>query len=181
MKIYTIGHSQRTFEDFLGLLRTDKIQAVADVRAFPSSKKYPHFRRENLSQRLNRAGIEYVWMGQGLGGYRKKSEGQGDCSPNKSLRSPGFRTDADYMMSASFKLAISELLALAQQKLTAYMCAERLYWKCHRFLISDYLVSLGHKVCDIIDEGVLVAHELSSAARVNGTILTYPEVQKSLE
>lgn len=85
------------------------------------------------------------------------------------------------MMSAAFKLAISELLALTQQEVTAYMCAERLYWKCHRFLISDYLVSLGHEVCHIIDEEVLVAHKLSSAARVNEGILTYPELQKSLQ
>jgi len=181
VKIYTIGHSRWTLEDFLGLLRTYGIQAVADVRAFPSSKKYPHFSRENLSQRLERARIQYAWMGQGLGGYRKKSEGLGDCSPNKSLRCPGFRTYADYMMSAAFKLAISELLALTQQEVTAYMCAERLYWKCHRFLISDYLVSLGHEVCHIIDEEVLVAHKLSSAARVNEGILTYPELQKSLQ
>jgi uncharacterized protein (DUF488 family) len=178
MKICTIGHSNRTLENFLGLLRTYGIQTVADVRAFPGSKKFPHFVKESLSQSLDKAGILYVWMGEGLGGYRKKSEGLGDDSPNKGLRNPGFRNYADYMMSAAFREAIVELVSLAEQKVTAYMCAEKLYWRCHRLLISDYLESQDHEVWHIVDKDVLVVHKLSSAARVVDGVLTYPEQQK---
>lgn len=178
MTIYSIGHSNRTLEDFLGLLRTYGIQAVADVRAFPGSKKYPHFGKESLGRSLEEAGILYVWLGQGLGGYRKKSEGLEDDSPNKALRSPGFRNYADYMMNAAFREAISELISLAEQKVTVYMCAEKLYWRCHRLLISDYLVSQGHEVYHIVEEETLVSHKLTSAARVVDGVLTYPEQQK---
>jgi uncharacterized protein (DUF488 family) len=85
------------------------------------------------------------------------------------------------MMGSSFKAAASELMALARQNVTAYMCAEKLYWRCHRLLISDYLVSLGHEVCHIIDEEVLVTHKLSSLARVNDGVLTYPELENPIE
>ncbi len=178
MKIYTIGHSNRTLEDFLGLLRTYGIQAVADVRAFPGSKKYPHFGKESLGGSLRETGILYSWNGQRLGGYRKKSEGLGDNSPNRALRSPGFRNYADYMMSAAFREAISELISLAEQKVTSYMCAEKLYWRCHRLLISDYLVGQGHQVYHILDLESVVSHKLTTGARIVDGVLTYPEQKK---
>lgn len=180
MKIYTIGHSNRTLEDFLSVLRTYGIQVLADVRAFPGSTRYPHFGKANLGQSLEAAGIRHVWMGDSLGGYRKEREGLGDDSPNKGLRSLSFRAYADYMRSAAFQDAASKLMALARQKTTVYMCAEKLYWRCHRLLISDYLASLGCEVGHIIDEKTVTLHKLSSAARITDGVLSYPkEPEKS--
>jgi len=178
MKIYTIGHSTRSLEEFLGALRAYGIGALADIRAFPGSTRYPHFGKASLEQSLEAAGIRYVWMGEGLGGYRKKAEGLGTDSPNKGLRSQSFRAYADYMMSGAFKDAASQLILLAEQGPTAMMCAEKLYWRCHRLLVSDYLTSLGHEVCHIIDDKTLTPHRLSQAARVSDGILSYPETPK---
>lgn len=98
MKIYTIGHSNRGIEELLSLLRAYRIKLLVDVRAFPVSRKYPHFSRENIQQDLSQAGIEYLWLGKELGGYRKKSEGLGENSPNKAWETEGFRIYADYML-----------------------------------------------------------------------------------
>jgi uncharacterized protein (DUF488 family) len=174
MKLFTIGHSTRSIEEFISLLQSYRIEILADIRAFPSSSKFPHFNRENLEANLFQSDIEYHWLGRELGGYRKKFEGLGERSPNKGWKSKGFRVYADYMLSDEFKNGIGKLLELAERGITVYMCAEKLFWRCHRKLISDYLVSHGHIVWHIIEADHLRIHELSKIAQIKDGILTYP-------
>lgn len=121
---------------------------LLDIRAFPMSRRLPHFNREPLEQDLPKAGIVYVWMKE-LGGRRKK---MCDDSPNKALRDDSFRNYADYMMTEEFAGAIERLLEIAEQGKTAIMCAERMWFQCHRMLVSDYLTAHGHTVLHIDDE-----------------------------
>jgi uncharacterized protein (DUF488 family) len=180
MRFTTIGHSTRAIGEFLSLLESNKIEAIADVRAFPSSSKYPQYNRGNLEASLARAGIVYRWMGKELGGYRKKSEGLGEESPNTGWDTGGFRIYADHMISDTFHAGIKKLLELGKGKVTAYMCAEKFYWRCHRRLISDYLVRLGHEVWHVIDKGNLREHSLTSFARIKDGLLIYPSKQELL-
>jgi uncharacterized protein (DUF488 family) len=175
MKFFTIGHSTRSTEEFINLLKVYRIKILADVRAFPSSSKFPHFNKEYLKTSLLQNDIQYHWLGKELGGYRKKSEGWGERSPNKGWKAEGFRIYADYMLTNGFKNGIEKLLVLAKQGITAYMCAEKFFWRCHRKLISDYLVSRGHEVWHIIEAGHLLMHELPKFAQIKNGVLTYPE------
>jgi uncharacterized protein (DUF488 family) len=159
--LYTIGHSTRTIEELIAALRAHQIQTLVDIRAFPMSRRLPQFNREALEQSLPAAGIRYVWM-KALGGYRKKIL---DESPNIALRSAGFRNYADYMLTAEFEQAVAELIVLAEESRTAYMCAERVYFHCHRMLVSDWLVAHGHQVLHIDAEGPAKAHRLTAEAR----------------
>ncbi len=161
-------------EEFLSVLNSHKIQALADVRAYPSSSKHPQFNSGNLEASLAQAGIEYQWLGKKLGGYRKKSEGLGNDSPNIGWETGGFRIYADYMLSDAFKAGIHKLVELREGKETAYMCAEKFFWRCHRRLISDYLLSLGHEVWHIVDPDNLLRHSLTPFARIKDGILIYP-------
>lgn len=174
VRIWTIGHSTRSLEELVALLKENVIETLADVRAFPTSRAFPHFRRDNLERELPRVGISYVWLGPELGGHRPKSDGLGEGSPNRGLRSEAFHRYADYMLGPAFEKGIRHLLEVAARSLTAYMCAEKLYWRCHRLLISDYLVSRGVEVWHILDAGRLEKHTLSKAARFEGGRLTYP-------
>ena len=140
--LYTIGHSTRTIEELIAALQAHQIRALVDIRAFPMSRRLPQFNREALETSLREAGIRYVWM-QALGGYRKKTR---DESPHIALRNPSFRNYADYMLTPEFEQAMAELIALAEDGPTAYMCAERVYFRCHRMLVSDWLVAHGHEV-----------------------------------
>jgi uncharacterized protein (DUF488 family) len=165
--LWTIGHSNRTLEQFMKLLASQKIQLLADVRRFPGSRRLPHFNQENLSQSLAAAGIEYVHFPE-LGGRRTKALAN---SPNNAWRNESFRSYADFMMTAGFRAGIDRLLALAQQKRTAIMCAEALWWQCHRSLISDYLKAAGHHVFHIMSPTKTDEHPFTSAARmVNGKL-----------
>ena len=159
-KIYTIGHSNRNIEEFVELLLGSKIGSLIDVRRFPTSK-FSHFRGEHLRQILNGAGIEYHWI-PALGGYRKRIT---DNSPNKSIKSEGFRNYADYMLTEDFKLAIKELEEIARVRISAIMCAEKLYWKCHRKFISDYLIMKGWRVIHILNDRK-IEHSISKEARI---------------
>ncbi len=167
--LYTIGHSTRPFDDLLAALRTHQIQTLVDIRAFPMSRRLPQFNRDSLEQTLPAAGIRYQWM-KALGGYRKKILEE---SPNMALRNQSFRNYADYMLTAEFEQAISELLALAETSRTAYMCAERLYFRCHRMLVSDWLVAHGHQVLHIDDTGPVKPHALTAEARIIDGRLIY--------
>jgi len=160
--LYTIGHSTRTIEEFLSALRAHSIGALVDIRSFPVSRRLPHFNRESLEQTLSASGIQYLWLKE-LGGRRRKIR---DDSPNVALRNASFRNYADYMLTAEFEHGISELLSLAQRSPTAYMCAERVYFRCHRMLVSDWLVAHGHAVLHIDAEGPPRTHKLMSEARV---------------
>ena len=160
--LYTIGHSTRTLDQFIAVLRTHSIGTLVDIRAFPMSRRLPHFNRESLQQTLPTAGIHYVWM-KSLGGYRKKMR---DDSPNVALRNESLRNYADYMLTAEFERAVAELVRIASASPTAYMCAERAWFHCHRMLVSDWLVAHGHSVLHIDGEGPAQPHALTREARL---------------
>ena len=126
------------------------------------SRRLPQFNRDSLQQSLPKVGINYLSM-TALGGYRKKIL---DESPNVALRNQSFRNYADYMLTPEFKTAMTELLALAEKSKTAYMCAERVYFRCHRMLVSDWLLAHGHEVMHIDAENPVKAHKLTAEARV---------------
>ncbi|MGA1984677.1 MAG: DUF488 domain-containing protein [Candidatus Sulfotelmatobacter sp.] len=167
--LYTIGHSTRTIDELVGALKAHRIQNLADIRAFPMSRRLPHFNRDSLQQTLPAAGVHYEWM-KGLGGYRKKIL---DESPNIALRNQSFRNYADYMLSPEFEQSMTELLALAESSRTAYMCAERPYFRCHRMLVSDWLVAHGHQVRHIDASGPVKPHALTAEARIIEGLLIY--------
>jgi uncharacterized protein (DUF488 family) len=166
--LYTIGHSTRTIEDLIAVLQAHQIQTLVDIRAFPMSRRLPQFNRESLEKSLSDTGIRHVWM-KALGGYRKKTLPE---SPNIALRNDSFRNYADYMLSAEFERAMTEMISLAEHSRTAYMCAERLYFRCHRMLVSDWLAAHGHAVLHIDDERPVKAHGMTGEARiVNGRLI----------
>ena len=167
--IYTIGHSTRTLQDLIDALQAHHIHTLVDIRSFPMSRRLPHFNREALEEALPRAGIAYVWM-KDLGGRRKK---QRDDSPNVALRNDSFRNYADYMLTETFQRAIEELLRIAAQAPTAIMCAERVYFRCHRMLVSDYLVAHGHEVLHIDGPGPVRPHKLMAEAQIVDGQLIY--------
>ena len=160
--LYTIGHSTRTWEEFVEVLKAHSVETVADIRSFPTSRRFPHFNRESLERTLPEAGITYVWIKE-LGGRRPKLR---DDSPNVALRNRSFRNYADYMLTDEFQHGIADLITLAEQSRTAYMCAERLYFRCHRMLVSDWLVAHGHEVLHIDGVGPSKRHELTPEARI---------------
>jgi uncharacterized protein (DUF488 family) len=166
--IYTIGHSTRTLEDLIGTLQSHHILTLVDIRAFPMSRRLPHFNRESLEQELPKAEIQYVWM-KDLGGRRKK---QREDSPNIALRNDSFRNYADYMLTPQFQKAAHEIVRLAEQAPTAIMCAERVYFRCHRMLVSDYLTLHGHEVLHIDDAKAPRPHKVMEEARlVSGQVI----------
>ncbi len=167
--IYTIGHSTRSLEELIQVLQAHGIETLVDIRAFPMSRRLPHFNRESLERELPAAGIRYVWR-QDMGGRRRKVR---DDSPNTGLRVEGFRNYADYMLTPEFTRAAQDVVALAGQGKTAIMCAERLYFRCHRMLVSDWMMAHGHEVLHIIDKGAPKPHRLTPEARLEGDQLVY--------
>ncbi len=180
-RLYTIGHSTRTFDEFLATLQAHGIQTLVDIRAFPVSRRLPQFNREALEASLSEkptsrkrgetrgTPIRYVWM-KSLGGYRKKIR---DDSPHVAMRNPSFRNYADYMLTPEFTKAASKLIALAENSRTAYMCAERVYFHCHRMLVSDWLVTHGHEVLHIDGSEPAKPHHLTVEARMIDGELIY--------
>jgi uncharacterized protein (DUF488 family) len=166
--LWTIGHSNRSLDQFLELLASQRIQLLADVRRFPGSRRLPHFNQENLSKSLADAGIEYVHFPE-LGGRRKARAD----SPNVVWRNEAFRGYADFMMTEEFRAGVERLLNLARKKRTAVMCAEALWWQCHRSLIADYLKATGHNVIHILTGKKTEAHPFTSAARMVDGKLSY--------
>jgi len=179
LTIYTVGHSSRSIGEFLGLLCENGITLVVDVRRHPSSRKFPHFSRENLGRVLGECGIGYIWRGEALGG---RLRGPRPDSPNMGIRSPGFRAYADRMLTEEFQRALDELVELARSNRVAIMCAEALYFRCHRFLISDALLSRGVRVLHILGPGRVKEHKLTKFARVLGPgKVIYPAVEGGWE
>jgi uncharacterized protein (DUF488 family) len=166
MRVYTIGHSTRTLDELIRLLRESQVHRLADIRRFPGSKRHPHFSRESLAAALPREGIEYVHVEE-LGGHRKENAN----SPNTALRNGSFRGYADHMATAGFREAVDRLLQ--SDKTTAVMCAEAVPWRCHRNFLSDELVRRGHEVVHILNFGSRKRHEISPFARVDGDHLVY--------
>ena len=149
--LYTIGHSTRTLEELTEALQAHSIRTLVDIRSFPTSRRLPHFNRESLEKSLPEAGVKYVWMKE-----------LGDVA----LRSPSFRNYADYMLTGEFQHAIADLIAMAEHSRTAYMCAERVYFRCHRMLVSDWLAAHGHEVLHIDDTRPAKPHKLTAEARL---------------
>jgi uncharacterized protein (DUF488 family) len=166
--LFTIGHSTRTLDELIATPHAHSIQTLVDIRSFPMSRRLPYFNRESLEKTLPEAGIRYVWMKE-LGGRRKKSL---EDSPNVALRNDSFRNYADYMLTPEFELAIAELVKLGEHSPTTYMCAERVYFHCHRMLVSDWLVAHGHEVLHIDDVKPPRPHTLMQEARlINGQLI----------
>ena len=166
--IYTLGHSTRTFDQLVAILRSFDIRAVADVRLIPRSRRYPHFNDEYLAEHLPAEGIAYLPF-KGLGGRRRPRKD----SPNTGWRNESFRGYADFMMTVPFQRALAELMDAARERPTTTMCAEAVPWRCHRSLISDALLVRGWEVLDVMDEGKANPHKLTKFARVDGTTITY--------
>jgi len=172
IRIFSIGHSNRTFDDLLGLLEECEIRAIADVRRFPSSRKFPYFNQNQISDLLKVHQMHYVWF-EALGGLRRSGMKSG--SPNTGLQSPGFRYYADYMLTVEFHKAVENLLSLGAELTTAVMCAERFYWKCHRRLLCDLLVVHGVEVVHILEQGKLHPHKLTpGAVATEQGLINYP-------
>jgi len=163
MQIFTIGHSTHSFDEFLLLLKEFGICVVADIRRYPGSRKFPQFNKEIMRGLLEAEGIEYVWF-EGLGGRRHADKNV--KSPNTAIRSAAFRNYADYMGTNEFRASVGELMSRAGTSRTAVMCAEKLFWRCHRRLLSDYLVAQGVEVKHIMESGRLQPHSLSAGAVV---------------
>ena len=168
--VLTIGHSNHTLDRFLALLASHEVEALADIRRFPGSRKHPHFNRDNLAAALPKSGVEYHWL-EALGGRRHKRR---DESPNLGLENEGFRNYADYMLTDEFREGVEKLLEVAQRKRTAIMCAEGLFWQCHRRLVSDFLAANGVTVQHIMPGGELRPHKLTDSAVVENRQVTYP-------
>jgi uncharacterized protein (DUF488 family) len=167
-RLWTIGHSTRTLEEFLALLALHEIQAITDVRRHPVSRRQPQFGREALEHALIAHGLAYLWIPE-LGGRRKARPD----SPNTAWRNASFRGYADHIESKEFAQGLDALLELAAHLRTAVMCAELLWWRCHRALISDVLCVRGMEVTHILDEGHSVLHPYTSAAHVANGRLSY--------
>jgi uncharacterized protein (DUF488 family) len=167
--IYSIGHSTRAIEDFLGLLEAHGIRRIADVRAFPASRRLPHFDRELLAKTLERHRVAYQHM-PALGGRRRPRPD----SPNDGWRQAGFRAYADYMATPEFSRAFGELRGFAASAPTAVMCAEAVWWRCHRHLIADALVHAGVDVRHILTATRAERHQMTPFAVVQDGILVYP-------
>jgi len=166
LTIWTLGHSTRTLEDFLELLKAHHIQSLADVRHFPGSRRYPQFNKEQLAESLAKVGIEYNHLLK-LGGRRRPRLD----SHNTAWRNEAFRGYADYMENQAFADGIKQLIELAGNKRLAIMCAEAVWWRCHRGLIADYLKAHGQKVLHILSQTKAEEHPFTSAARtVNGKL-----------
>ena len=167
--LFTIGHSTRTLEELIETLQAHSIRSLVDIRAFPMSRRLPHFNRESLEKTLPNTNIHYLWM-KDLGGRKKKSLAE---SPNLALRNDSFRNYADYMLTPRFERAIAELIKIGEPSRTAYMCAERAYFRCHRMLVSDWLVAHGHQVLHIDDAKPPKPHQLMNEARLVDNQLIY--------
>jgi uncharacterized protein (DUF488 family) len=171
MKIWTIGHSTRTIDEFISLLQANQIRLLVDVRSLPGSKRYPQFNKEALADSLGKTGIRYEHFPE-LGGRRNaKPE-----SKNTAWRNASFRGYADYMETEEFRKGVERLLDLAAGAgPTAITCAEAVWWRCHRSLISDYLKARRIEVVHILDSNKTQPHPYTSAARVVNGKLNYAE------
>ena len=168
-RIWTIGHSTREIDVFISLLEENGIKLLADVRSLPGSKRYPQFNREALAESLNAHGIRYEHFAE-LGGRRKPKAD----SRNVAWRNASFRGYADYMETEQFHKGVERLLAVAGEAgPAAIMCAEAVWWRCHRALISDYLKARGIEVMHILDANKTEAHPFTSAAHLIDGTLSY--------
>jgi uncharacterized protein (DUF488 family) len=167
--IYTIGHSTRTIEQFIALLKAHNIEELVDVRTIPKSRHNPQFGSEEIAASLEKAGIAYKQFAK-LGGLRRTSKD----SINLGWQNTSFRGFADYMATSEFRTGLDELQTLAEKKTVAIMCAEAIPWRCHRSLIADALAVEGWHVLHIQSRKTASPHELTTFLKVQDGKLTYP-------
>jgi uncharacterized protein (DUF488 family) len=167
--LWTVGHSNRSIDDFLALLAGESIELVADVRRFPGSRKWPQYGRDALAASLAERGIAYEHF-EALGGRRRQVAG----SPNQAWRVAAFNAYADHMATSEFHQALMQLQTLAGERRTAILCAEALPWRCHRRLIADALLAHGWQVFDILSARQTKPHALTEFARIANGGVTYP-------
>lgn len=167
--IYSIGHGARDIETFLQMLTGGGVERLVDVRTAPGSRTHPHFGRDALAASVEARGIRYEWQGKALGGFRRAKPD----SRHVSLRSAGFRGYADHMETGEFRTAVELLIQTSRETATAIMCAESVWWRCHRRMLSDGLTARGVKVVHIMERGRLQSHTLTNAARVEGDRVIY--------
>jgi len=169
LTVYTVGHSTRSLEEFIEILKIYNITALIDVRAVPRSRHNPQFNKEDLSNTLKTVGIKYLALSS-IGGIRHPKKD----SINLALRNKSFRGYADFMQNKEFTEDLLKIIVLAKENSLAIMCAEALPWRCHRNLISDMLVVRHVKVLHIISKSDTVTHQLNELAHVEGTKISYP-------
>jgi len=171
MAIYTIGHSTRTLDEFIGLLKAHEVTRLADIRTVPRSRRHPHFSIDALASSLPEAGVSYRHL-PGLGGLRKPRRD----STNAAWRHAGFRGYADYMQTPEFDAALGEFLEFAEYGRSVLMCAEGVWWRCHRQLVADALVARGIEVRHILSATSAPAHAMTDFSRVIDGRVTYPGI-----
>jgi uncharacterized protein (DUF488 family) len=171
--VYTAGHSTRTLDELVALLESAGVKALADIRRFPSSRRHPQHNLGELERGLTSRGIEYRWFGEELGGRRRQIVPPEE-SPNRAWQVAAFRNYADAMTSAPFLAAVARLEALALHVPTAFLCAEKLWWQCHRRLLADLLVARGWRVVHLLEPGRSQEHRLSEWARIADGAVHYP-------
>jgi uncharacterized protein (DUF488 family) len=170
--VWSVGHSTRPLPEFLAVLVKYEIELIADVRRYPGSRSQPQYQQPALESALETNGVSYLWL-PGLGGRRRPvSDAQ-----NTGWQNPAFRGYADHINTEEFAAGLFELLLPAHGLRTAVMCAEILWWRCHRRLIADVLVSLGFSVVHILDSNTAQSHRLAAPARLTAGVLSYPAVQ----
>ena len=167
--ILTVGHSTRTLEDLIRLLKAHGVELVVDVRTIPRSKRNPQFNQESLPGFLRTSGIDYVHLKE-LGGLRHPKVD----SENRAWRNLSFRGFADYMQTTEFEAGLERLIILSQERTVAIMCAEALPWRCHRSLIADALTVRGIRVEHIMTEKTRTRHAMTKWAHIEGLKITYP-------
>jgi uncharacterized protein (DUF488 family) len=167
---FTMGFSNRTWDQTLDILQRQDIQRLVDIRTLPGSRRTPQFNLENLEQKLPESGVEYIHM-KSLGGLRKPLK---DSTQNAAWRNDGFRGYADYMQSPAFEEALEALIELVRERRTVYVCTEGVFWRCHRQLVSDALLIRGFRIGHILGPGKGQAHTLTPFARVEDLRITYP-------
>jgi Uncharacterized conserved protein len=172
--VLTIGHSNRTLDEFIALLKAHNVTLVADVRTIPRSRHNPQFNKDSLSQQLENEGIGYTHL-ESLGGLRHTTKD----SVNMAWRNASFRGYADYMQTPQFDAGIAKLISLSKHETVVIMCAEAVPWRCHRSLIGDALLVRDVPVMDIMSLKSAPLHQITLFARVCGTKITYPGEQQA--
>lgn len=167
---FTIGHSSRSLKEFLAALQTHGVDLVVDIRRLPGSDRHPQFDQDALAESLGEHGIEYRYF-ETLGGRRSSDLAD---SPNDAWNNDSFRAYADHALSEDFQRALDELVELGDQYTPAIMCAEAVYWRCHRRIVADWLIARGHNVVDIFGPERANEHELTRFAVVDGDQVSYP-------
>jgi uncharacterized protein (DUF488 family) len=168
--VYTMGFSNRSWDETLDILNTLQIGRVIDIRTLPGSKHTPQFNLEHLRGDLPKHGIDYIHM-KTLGGLRKPAKG---ATINAAWKNAGFRAYADYMQTPEFEAALAGLIGLFTEKTSVYCCTEAVFWRCHRQLVSDALLVRGYHAGHIFSASKVEEHGLTRFAKVNGTTITYP-------